>query len=165
MYQLFFGIVEGSLAGKNFLKFEFGADQSALGIINYYEFRLWWPYQEAPSQPEGGRFRKVHVIETEVQKDEQDDEGEIFLQIFFELSSFTFSFSFGNNYFLDETMQKTFRDAGMIGGYFRDAKDDLLSEYLVEFLNSYNESAEFQPNKNRKRELKSQLEVSFSLIG
>ena len=37
--------------------------------------RLWWPYQETPAQPEGGRYRKVHVIETEVQKDEQDDEG------------------------------------------------------------------------------------------
>jgi len=96
------------------------------------EIMLWWPYQEAPSQPEGGRFRKVHVIETEVQKDEQDDE--------------------------EETMQKTFRDAGMIGGYFRDAKDDLLSEYLVEFLKTYDESREFQPQKNRKRELKSKLE-------
>merc|ERR1712131_361816 len=96
------------------------------------ELMLWWPYQEAPTQPEGGRFRKVHVIETEVQKDEQDDE--------------------------EETLQKTFRDAGMIGGHFRDAKDDLLSEYLVEFLKSYDDSREFQPQKNRKRELKSQLE-------
>ena len=78
MYQLFFWDCRVK-AGKNFLKFEFGADQSALGIINYFKLRLWWPYQEAPSQPEGGRFRKVHVIETEVQKDEQDDEGEIFL--------------------------------------------------------------------------------------
>lgn len=60
---------------------------------------------------------------------------------------------------LEETLQKTFRDAGMIGGHFRDAKDDLLSEYLVEFLKSYDDSAEFQPQKNRKRELKSQLEV------
>lgn len=96
------------------------------------EIMLWWSYQEAPSQPEGGRFRKVHVIETEVQKDDQDDE--------------------------EETMQKTFRDAGMIGGHFRDAKDDLLSEYLVDFLKSYDEKAEFEPQKNRKRELKSILE-------
>ena len=81
MYQLFFWDCRVK-AGKNFLKFEFGADQSALGIINYFKLRLWWPYQEAPSQPEGGRFRKVHVIETEVQKDEQDDEGEIFLRGF-----------------------------------------------------------------------------------
>jgi len=96
------------------------------------EIMLWWPYQEAPTQPEGGRFRKVHVIETEVQKDEQDDE--------------------------EETLQKTFRDSGMIGGHFKDAKDDLLSEYLVEFLKSYDESKEFQRNKERKRELKSSLE-------
>ena len=65
----------------------------------------------------------------------------------------------------EETMQKTFRDAGMIGGYFRDAKDDLLSEYLVEFLKSYDESREFQPQKNRKRELKSKLEVNKPLPG
>ena len=65
----------------------------------------------------------------------------------------------------EETLQKTFRDAGMIGGYFRDAKDDLLSEYLVEFLKSYDESREFQPQKNRKRELKSKLEVNKPLPG
>ena len=64
---------------------------------------------------------------------------------------------------LEETLQKTFRDAGMIGGHFRDAKDDLLSEYLVEFLKSYDDSAEFQPQKNRKRELKSQLEVILTI--
>ena len=63
---------------------------------------------------------------------------------------------------LEETMQKTFRDAGMIGGHFRDAKDDLLSEYLVDFLKSYDEKAEFEPQKNRKRELKSLLEVIFN---
>jgi len=60
---------------------------------------------------------------------------------------------------LEETLQKTFRDSGMIGGHFKDAKDDLLSEYLVEFLKSYDESREFKPNKNRKTELKSHLEV------
>ena len=60
-------------------------------------------------------------------------------------------------------MQKTFRDSGMIGGHFKDAKDDLLSEYLVEFLKSYDESKEFQRNKERKRELKSFLEVIYSL--
>ena len=62
-------------------------------------------------------------------------------------------------YILEETLQKTFRDSGMIGGHFKDAKDDLLSEYLVEFLKSYDESKEFQRNKERKRELKSFLEV------
>ena len=60
-------------------------------------------------------------------------------------------------------MQKTFRDAGMIGGHFRDAKDELLSEYLVEFLTAFDESKEFQPQKNRKRELKSQLEVQLKV--
>merc|ERR1712142_454380 len=96
------------------------------------EIMLWWPYQETPAQPEGGRFRKVHVIETEVQKDEQDDE--------------------------EETLQKTFRDAGLIHGHFKEANDEQLNEYLVEFLKTYDENAEYQSQKNRKRELQSQLE-------
>jgi len=97
------------------------------------EIELWWPYQETEKVPEGGRFRKVHVIETEVQKDEHDDD--------------------------DETLQRTFREAGMIEGhYFKHAEDSLLSEYLLEFLQSYDVDAEFKPQNNRKRELKSQIE-------
>lgn len=96
------------------------------------EIMFWWPYQETAAQPESGRFRKVHVIETEVQKDEHDDE--------------------------DETLQKTFRDAGLIEGHFKSAKDELLGDYLIEFLKSYDEEAVYEPQKNRKRELKSQIE-------
>ena len=66
---------------------------------------------------------------------------------------------------LEETLQKTFRDAGLIHGHFKEANDEQLTEYLVEFLKSYDEDAEYQSQKNRKRELQSQLEVMKASSG
>ena len=34
----------------------------------------WWPYQETPTQPKDGRWRVAHVIETEMPRDDRDDE-------------------------------------------------------------------------------------------
>ena len=45
-------------------------------LFQMISIRFWWPFQEAETQPENGRYRLCHVIETEVQKDEVDDEGE-----------------------------------------------------------------------------------------
>ena len=39
--------------------------------------QAWWPYQEAPTQPEEGRWRLAHVIETEIPKDDRDDDGKL----------------------------------------------------------------------------------------
>ena len=74
VYQLLLELMieGGTVWRENIPKFKFGANQSGIVILS---FRFWWPYQETAAQPESGRFRKVHVIETEVQKDEHDDEG------------------------------------------------------------------------------------------
>lgn len=96
------------------------------------EIMLWWPYKENDKQPDEGRFRKVHVIETQAQRDDRDDPV--------------------------ETLQKTFIDAGVIDGHFQDATDEDLEGYLLEFLEGYDEANEYKAQKHRKRELKEDLE-------
>merc|ERR1712062_27698 len=93
------------------------------------EIELWWPYQENPNQPEGGRFREARVIAMVEQYEADDkDDAEI-------------------------TLNQTLIDASIIEeGKFEGETEENFQAHLLSFCETFQEDEEEESEASQHRE-------------